>query len=302
MELGFVGLGRMGANMVERLVKGGHRVVAFNRTPEKVAEVVKKGAEGASSLKDLVSKLKGPRVVWLMVPSGDVTQKMIDEVAPLLSTGDLIVDGGNSRYLDSQRRAEALKAKGLHFMDAGTSGGIWGLKIGYCLMTGGDAADFKRLEPALATLAPNKEGYLHCGPAGAGHFTKMVHNGIEYGMMQAYAEGFELLKAAPFGLDLHKVSRLWNQGSVVRSWLLELAENALSEDPTLEGLKGYVEDSGEGRWTVDAAVALGVPATVLAHSLFARFTSRQEDSFAMKMLAALRKQFGGHAVQGSKGK
>jgi 6-phosphogluconate dehydrogenase len=300
MELGFVGLGRMGANMVERLLKGGHRVVAHNRSPEKVHEVVKKGAEGAFSLQELVSKLKAPRAVWLMVPSGDATQKMIDDVSALLSKGDLIIDGGNSRYLDTQRRYNELKAKGIHYMDAGTSGGIWGLKVGYCLMTGGDAEDFKRVEPALATLAPNKDGYMHCGAAGAGHFTKMVHNGIEYGMMQAYGEGFELLKAAPFGLDLPRITKLWNQGSVVRSWLLELMERAFADDPKLEGLKGYVEDSGEGRWTVDAAVSLGVPATILAHSLFARFTSRQEDSFAMKVLSALRNQFGGHAVK-SKG-
>jgi 6-phosphogluconate dehydrogenase len=296
MELGFVGLGRMGANMVERLLRGGHRVVAFNRSPEKVHEVVKKGAEGAFSLQELVSKLKGPRVVWLMVPSGDATQKMIDDVSALLSKGDLIVDGGNSRYVDTMRRHAELKAKGIHFMDAGTSGGVWGLQVGYCLMTGGDKEDFQRLEPALATLAP-KDGYLHCGAAGAGHFTKMVHKGVEYGMMQAYAEGFELLKAAPFGLDLPKITKLWNQGSVVRSWLLELAERAFAEDPNLDKLKGYVEDSGEGRWTVDAAVALGVPATVLAYSLFARFTSRRDNSFAMRVLSALRNQFGGHAVK-----
>ena len=231
-----------------------------------------------------------------MVPSGDVTQEMIDGLTPLLTRGDLLVDGGNSRYLDSIRRHGEVNAKGFGFMDAGTSGGIWGLQIGYCLMVGGEAKDFKRLEPVLATLAP-KDGYLHCGPAGAGHFTKMVHNGIEYGMMQSYAEGFELLKASPFSPDLEKVSHLWNQGSVVRSWLLELAERAFAEDKNLDGLKGYVEDSGEGRWTVEAAISLGVPATVLAHSLFARFTSRQENSFAMKVLAALRNQFGGHAVK-----
>jgi 6-phosphogluconate dehydrogenase len=298
MELGFIGLGRMGANMVERLLKGGHRVVAYNRTAEKVHEIVKKGAEGAFSLQELASKLKGPRVIWVMVPSGDATDKMVDALSDTLSPGDLIIDGGNSRYLDSQRRSNELKADGLHFMDAGTSGGVWGLKVGYCLMVGGETEDFKRVEPALATLAPNKDGYLHCGVAGAGHFTKMVHNGIEYGMMQAYAEGFELLKAAPFGLNLPKITTLWNQGSVVRSWLLELAEIAFKQDPNLDGLKGYVDDSGEGRWTVDAAVALGVPATVLAHSLFARFTSRQPDSFAMKVLSALRQQFGGHAVKG----
>jgi 6-phosphogluconate dehydrogenase len=296
MDIGFIGLGRMGANMVERLLSGKHRVVAYNRTAEKTKETVKKGAEGAFSLQELVSRLKAPRTVWVMVPAGDAAQKMIDDLSPLLSAGDLIVDGGNSRYTDSARRFRELKAKGLHFMDVGTSGGVWGLKVGYCLMAGGEKEDFLRVEPALKTLAP-PDGYLHCGTAGAGHFVKMVHNGIEYGMMQAYAEGFELLKASPFGLDLPRIAQLWNQGSVVRSWLLELAERAFQEDPALGKIHGYVEDSGEGRWTIDTAISLGVPATVLAHSLFARFTSRQEDSFAMRVLAALRQQFGGHAVK-----
>jgi 6-phosphogluconate dehydrogenase len=298
MDIGFIGLGRMGANMVERLLRGKHRVVAFNRSADKTRAIMQKGAEGAFSLKELADKLKAPRVVWVMVPSGDATQKMIDEVAPLLSPGDLLVDGGNSRYTDSIRRGQELAGKKIHFMDAGTSGGVWGLKVGYCLMTGGAPEDFARLEPALATLAP-PHGYLHCGPVGSGHFVKMVHNGIEYGMMQAYAEGFEIMKAAPFSLDLQKIARLWNQGSVVRSWLLELAESALSKDPTLAKIADYVEDSGEGRWTIQQAIDTNVPATVITYSLFARFQSRQNESFANKMLAALRQEFGGHAVKGT---
>jgi 6-phosphogluconate dehydrogenase len=296
MELGFIGLGRMGANMVERLLRGKHRVVAFNRTPEKTKEIVKKGAEGAFSLPELVGKLSAPRVVWVMVPAGEPVQSMIDELSRLLSPGDIIVDGGNSRYTDSVRRAADLKARGFGFLDAGTSGGIWGLEVGYCLMVGGEKDDFKRLEPALTTLAP-PNGHLHCGPAGAGHFVKMVHNGIEYGLMQAYAEGFEIMKASPFKLDLVKVARLWNQGSVVRSWLLELAERALKKDPELASIGAYVEDSGEGRWTVQQAIDTNVPAPVITYSLFARFISRQTESFAAKVLAALRNEFGGHAVK-----
>jgi 6-phosphogluconate dehydrogenase len=297
MELGFIGLGRMGANMVERLLRGKHRVVAYNRTPEKTKDIMKKGAEGAFALHELAAKLAKPRVIWLMVPAGEATQGMINELVPLLSPGDIIVDGGNSKYSDSVTRYGALKAKGLHFMDAGTSGGIWGLQVGYCLMVGGDPADFERLEPALGTLAPNKDGYLHCGPAGAGHFVKMIHNGIEYGMMQAYAEGFEILKASPYNFDFAKISHLWNQGSVVRSWLLELAERAFQKDPDLSKIQGYVEDSGEGRWTVQQAIDTDVPATVITYSLFARFLSRQKESFAGKILAALRNEFGGHAVK-----
>jgi 6-phosphogluconate dehydrogenase len=296
MELGFIGLGRMGANMVERLLRGKHRVVAYNRTPEKTKEIVKKGAEGAFSLEELVGKLSAPRAVWVMVPAGEPVQQMADELSRLLSPGDLIVDGGNSRYTDSVRRADELKARGLRFLDAGTSGGIWGLEAGYCLMVGGDREDFKRIEPALVTLAP-PNGYLHCGAAGAGHFVKMVHNGIEYGLMQSYAEGFEILKASPFQLDLARVARLWNQGSVVRSWLLELAERALKKDPELAAIGDYVEDSGEGRWTVQQAIDTNVPAPVITYSLFARFISRQAESFAAKVLAALRSEFGGHAVK-----
>ncbi|HRY30322.1 MAG TPA: decarboxylating 6-phosphogluconate dehydrogenase [Elusimicrobiota bacterium] len=296
MELGFIGLGRMGANMVERLLRGKHRVVAYNRTEQKTRDIMKKGAAGAFSLEELVAQLKPPRAVWVMLPAGDALQKMLDALTPLLAPGDLIVDGGNSRYSDSVRRADDLRAKKIHFMDAGTSGGIWGLEIGYCLMVGGEKEDFRRLEPALATLAP-PDGYLHCGPAGSGHFVKMVHNGIEYGMMQAYAEGFEIMKSAPFKLEMRDVARLWNRGSVVRSWLLELLDRALSKDPELASLEGYVEDSGEGRWTLQQAVDAAVPAPVLAASLFARFASRRPESFAAKVLAALRNEFGGHAVK-----
>jgi 6-phosphogluconate dehydrogenase len=295
MELGFVGLGRMGKNMVLRLLGGGHRVVAHNRSPGPVEDVVAAGAVGAASLPDLVGKLAPPRAVWVMVPSGDVTETMIQDVAGLLARGDIVVDGGNSNFRDSIRRAGDLARRGLRFLDAGTSGGIWGLKVGYCLMVGGDRTAFDHLRPALETLAP-PDGCLHTGAAGSGHFTKMVHNGIEYGMMQAYAEGFELLRASGFGLDLGAVAHLWNQGSVVRSWLLELAERAFEKDPDLAGLKGYVEDSGEGRWTVQECIERAVPAPVLALSVLMRFRSRQEDSFSMKVLAALRNEFGGHAV------
>jgi 6-phosphogluconate dehydrogenase len=296
MDLGFVGLGRMGASMVERLLRGKHRVVAFNRSPEKTREAAKKGAEAAFSLAELVGKLKAPRAVWVMVPAGAPVQDMIDGLVPLLSPGDMIIDGGNSRHKDSVRRAAELAAKGIRFADVGTSGGVWGLELGYCLMAGGEAADVARLAPLFDTLAP-KDGWLHCGPAGAGHFVKMVHNGVEYGLMQAYAEGFEILKAAPFPLDLARISHLWNQGSVVRSWLLELAERAFAKDPELSGLRGHVDDSGEGRWTVEQAVEAGVPAPVIALSLFARFQSRRPDAFAAKVLAALRNEFGGHAVK-----
>lgn len=300
MELGFVGLGRMGANMVERLLRGGHRVVAFNRTPEKTKSIVEKGAQGAYSLAELVGQLKIPRAVWLMVPAGDATESTLTELSEHLSPGDTVVDGGNSRYTDSIRRGEQLAKKKIHFMDAGTSGGIWGLEKGYCMMVGGTPDVFNRLEPALKTLAPNADGYLHAGPVGAGHFTKMIHNGIEYALMQGYAEGFELLKTAPFPLDLGKISHLWNQSSVVRSWLLELAERAFQKDPSLAGIKGFVEDSGEGRWTVEQAIQSGVAAPTIALSLFARFSSRQPDSFSNKVLAALRNEFGGHAVQTAK--
>jgi 6-phosphogluconate dehydrogenase len=296
MELGMIGLGRMGANMTERLVRGGHKMITYDRSAEAIQMVVDKGAVGAHSLADFVKQLSLPRAIWLMVPSGDPVDQTIEQLLPQLAKGDIIIDGGNSNYKDSIRRAEKLKTHGLHFIDAGTSGGIWGLQNGYCLMVGGDKEIVGRLEPIFLTLAP-KDGYLHAGPNGAGHYVKMVHNGIEYGMMQAYGEGFELLEASQFDLDLAKVSRLWNQGSVVRSWLLELCQSAFEKDAKLDGIKGYVDDSGEGRWTVIEAIERGVSATVLAHSLFARFSSRQQDAFANKVIAALRNEFGGHAVK-----
>ena len=287
MQLGMVGLGRMGANMSERLRRGRHEVIGYDRDPA-VSEV--------GSLSELVDKLAAPRVAWVMVPAGDPTEQTIQELAGLLQPGDLIVDGGNSNFRDSMRRGAELEQRELLFMDAGTSGGIWGLEVGYCLMVGGSDAAFRRVEPALKTLAP-ADGYAHVGPAGAGHFTKMVHNGIEYAMLQAYAEGFEILKASQFDLDLHQTASLWNHGSVVRSWLLELAERAFARDPELSEIRGYVEDSGEGRWTVFEAINQDVPAPAIAASLFARFASRQEDAFAMKVIAALRNEFGGHAVE-----
>jgi 6-phosphogluconate dehydrogenase len=282
-----IGLGRMGANMAERLRRGGHEVIGYDRNPD-VSDV--------GSLSELVKKLTAPRAVWVMVPAGDPTEHTVQELAGLLQEGDLIIDGGNSNFRDSMRRGADLENKGLHFMDAGTSGGIWGLEVGYCLMVGGSKEAIQRVEPALETLAP-KDGYAHVGPAGAGHFTKMVHNGIEYAMLQAYAEGFEILDASEFDLDLHQVAALWNHGSVVRSWLLELAESAFAKDADLSEIHGYVEDSGEGRWTVFEAINENVPAPTIAASLFARFVSRQEDSFAMKVIAALRNEFGGHAVK-----
>ncbi|MGE5217026.1 MAG: phosphogluconate dehydrogenase (NAD(+)-dependent, decarboxylating) [Chloroflexota bacterium] len=296
MELGMIGLGRMGANMTERLVRGGHRIISYDRSPEAIQQVVDKGATGGRSLADLVKQLTPPRAIWLMVPSGDPVDQTIEQLLPILTKGDILIDGGNSNYKDSIRRAEKLAAQGMHFVDAGTSGGVWGLQNGYCMMVGGEKAIVERLAPIFTTLAP-KDGYLHVGPSGAGHFVKMIHNGIEYGMLQAYGEGFELLKASRYDLDLAKIARLWNQGSVVRSWLLELAENAFQKDPRLEGIRGYVDDSGEGRWTVQEAIDRNVPAPVLMLSLFARFASRQEDSFSAKVIAALRNEFGGHAVK-----
>ena len=287
MQIGMVGLGRMGANMAERLRRGGHDVVGYDRDP-KVSQV--------ASLSELVGKLAAPRTVWLMVPAGAPTEQSIKEVAGLLQRGDLVVDGGNSNFRDSLRRGVELEERGLMFVDAGTSGGVWGLENGYCLMAGGSDAAFARIEPALKTLAP-EDGYAHVGPVGAGHFVKMAHNGIEYAMLEAYAEGFEILEASTFELELHEIARLWNRGSVVRSWLLELAERALAKDPHLSQFRGYVEDSGEGRWTVLEAINESVPAPAIALSLFARFASRQDDSFAMKVIAALRNEFGGHAVK-----
>ena len=296
MELAMIGLGRMGANMVRRMMKGGHRLVVSDRDPKQVDALTKEGAVGVKSLQELVAALKAPRAVWVMVPSGAPTEQTINDVAAVLTKGDIIIDGGNSYYKDSMRRAEMLKAKGIQFMDAGTSGGIWGLEVGYCMMVGAEPSAFQHLEPALKTLAP-KDGYLHVGPTGAGHFVKMVHNGIEYGMLQAYAEGFALMKKVSFNLDLPKISHLWNQGSVVRSWLLELAERAFNKDATLKDIRGYVEDSGEGRWTINEAIALSVPMPVITASLFARFRSREDDDFGDKVIAALRNEFGGHAVK-----
>ena len=296
MQLGMIGLGRMGAAMTERLVLGGHRVITYDRSAEAVQRVVDKGALGAHSLADFVKQLSLPRAIWLMVPAGDPVDQTIELLLPQLSKGDVLIDGGNSNYKDSIRRAEKLKQQGLHFVDAGTSGGIWGLKVGYCMMIGGEKEIVAHLEPIFKTLAP-KDGFLHVGPSGAGHFVKMIHNGIEYGMLQAYGEGFELLKASQFDLDLGAISHLWNQGSVVRSWLLELCESAFAKDPKLDAIKGYVEDSGEGRWTVVEAIDKSVSAPVLTLSLFARFASRQQDSFAAKVIAALRNEFGGHAVK-----
>jgi 6-phosphogluconate dehydrogenase len=287
MKLGMVGLGRMGANMTERLRNDGHEVETYARTaPERTT----------GSLVELASKLDQPRVVWLMIPAGSPTENAFQTLLPLLEDGDVVVDGGNSNFRDSQRRAEEAKKKGVYFLDTGVSGGIWGLKEGYCIMVGGEAEAFQHAEPIFKTLAP-EGGYAHVGPSGAGHFVKMVHNGIEYGLMQAYAEGFEIMRQSEFGIDLHEVAAIWRYGSVVRSWLLELLERALADDPTLEKIRGYVEDSGEGRWTVFEAINESVPAGVITLSLFARFASRQDESFAAKINAALRNQFGGHAVK-----
>jgi len=297
MKLGMVGLGRMGMNMVRRLLKGGHKVVAYNRSPEKTRQIMKEGAQGVFSLPELVQALQPPRIVWLMLPAGKPVEEYISQLADLLSKGDIIVEGGNSFYQDDLRHAGELKPKGIHYLDVGVSGGIWGLKIGYCLMIGGERKIYKFLEPIFKALAP-RDGYLYCGSTGAGHFVKMTHNGIEYGLMSAYGEGFDLLLNSPYGaeLNLAKVAHLWNQGSVVRSWLLELLASALKKDPHLSSIKGYVEDSGEGRWTVQQAISSAVPTPVIACSLFQRFRSRQTDSFADKILAALRQEFGGHRV------
>ena len=296
MELGMIGLGRMGANMTERLLRAGHKLITYDRSPEAIQRCVDKGAFGAHSLADFVKQVSLPRVIWLMVPSGEPVDLTIEQLLPSLLENDIIIDGGNSHYKDSVRRAEKLKQLGIHFVDAGTSGGIWGLQEGYCLMIGGEKAVVDQLEPIFKTLAP-ENGFAHVGASGAGHFAKMVHNGIEYGMLQAYGEGFEMLKASRFEFDLGKISHLWNQGSVVRSWLLELAENAFQKDPQLSSIKGYVEDSGEGRWAVLEAVEREIPASILTLSLFARYASRQEDSFSAKVIAALRNEFGGHAVK-----
>jgi 6-phosphogluconate dehydrogenase len=295
MQIAIVGLGKMGGNMVKRLLGGGHEVVAYDRDPATVDKLVKEGAKGASSLEDLVSKLSAPRAVWVMVPAGAPTESTIQQLSTLLSANDIVIDGGNSNFKDSQRHGKELAEKKLRFLDAGTSGGIWGLEVGYCLMVGGDKSAYEHILPALTTLAP-KDGLDYFGEAGAGHYVKMVHNGIEYAMMQAYAEGFELLKECPYKFDLKKVTRVWRNGSVVRSWLLDLADRAFNKDPELSELKAYVNDSGEGRWTVDECVANAVSAPTIALSLFARFASRKENAFGLRVLAALRNEFGGHAV------
>ncbi|NQW22168.1 MAG: decarboxylating 6-phosphogluconate dehydrogenase [SAR202 cluster bacterium] len=299
MDLGMIGLGRMGGNMAQRLIAGGHRVVTYDRDQEAVAASQGFGGEGASSLEDIVGCLSAPRALWLMLPDGQPTEDTIDALAPLLSQGDTILDGGNANYKDSMRRAAKLASQGIDFIDVGTSGGIWGLAEGYCLMVGGDEAAVKRLEPIFHSLAPSaEEGYSRVGPSGSGHFTKMVHNGVEYGLMQAYAEGFELMAAKEeFGLDLPAIAETWRYGSVVRSWLLDLAAKALKEDPALESLDSYVDDSGEGRWTVEESVELAVPIPVITMALQARFRSRQAQPFGGRLLAALRQQFGGHAVR-----
>lgn len=296
MQIGMVGLGRMGGNMARRLMRGGHEVVAFAADAASVTQLAGEGATGATTLDDFTRKLERPRHAWVMVPAGEATEQVVMELAKRMERGDAIIDGGNSSFKDSMRRAEALEPKGIQYLDAGTSGGVWGLTEGYCLMVGGPRGAFERIEPVLRTLAPDR-GYLYTGPSGSGHFTKMVHNAIEYGMMQAYAEGFEILKSSAFGLDLAAIAELWSHGSVVRSWLLELVHAALEKDPKLEKIRGYVEDSGEGRWTLAHAIESAVPAPVIALSVMARFRSRQEDSFGNKLLAALRHEFGGHAVR-----
>ena len=296
MEIGFVGLGKMGMNMVTRLQRDAHRVVVYDRAPDLIKEAEGRGCTGASSLAAMVPKLAAPRVVWIMVPSGGPTEETIQAVAAMLQAGDAIVDGGNTKFHDDLCRAAELKKKGIHYVDVGTSGGIWGLKLGYCLMVGGEEAVAKRLEPIFKTLAP-EGGWGYMGGHGAGHYVKMVHNGIEYSMMQGYAEGFELMSKSEYRLDLAQIAELWMHGSVVRSWLLELTAGALKQDPKLDGLTGYVQDSGEGRWTILDAIEKDVPVPTLTAALFTRFRSRQRESFAEKMLAAMRRAFGGHSVR-----
>lgn len=297
MQIGMVGLGRMGMNMARRLLKGGQEVIAYNRTPEKTDQMVKEGARGAYSLEEVVEKLSPPRLVWIMLPAGPIVDDHIERLKEVLSPGDIVVDGGNTYYKDDIRRAASLAGKEIQFMDAGVSGGIWGLEKGYCMMVGGKKDVFQRLAPIFKTLAP-EEGYLYCGDVGAGHFVKMVHNGIEYGMMQAYGEGFEILEASPYATSINHadIAHIWNRGSVVRSWLLELAEAAFRRDSRLSDIRGYIEDSGEGRWTVIQAVETGVSVPVIAQALMRRFRSQKQDAFSDKVVAALRREFGGHAV------
>lgn len=312
MQLGMVGLGKMGANMVRRLMRGGHSCVVFDLNPENVRQLESEGATGSGSLDDFAERLSAPRAAWIMVPAGEVTDKTIMALAERFAEGDVIVDGGNSYFKDDLRRVEHLAEKGIHYVDVGTSGGVWGIDRGYCMMIGGDAEAVERLDPIFKTLAPGvgeiertpgrageasavEHGYLHCGPTGAGHFVKMIHNGIEYGMMQAYAEGFDILRSvARYDLDLAQVAEVWRRGSVITSWLLDLTATALLEDPDLSTYSGFVQDSGEGRWTILTAVEEAVPADVLSASLYARFRSRQKHTFAEKVLSAMRHGFGGH--------
>ncbi len=300
MKIGMIGLGRMGMNMARRLLEHGHTVAAYNRTPEKTEQLAEHGAEACFSLEELLQALEQPRILWMMLPAGEIVDRHLETILELAGSGDVVIDGGNTFYKDDIRRSHTAAEKGVHYLDAGTSGGIWGLEVGYCLMIGGDEKAFSRIEPVLAALAP-KDGYLYCGPTGAGHFVKMIHNGIEYGMMQAYAEGFGILEDSPYArhLDYAQLSHLWNQGSVIRSWLLELAELAFARSPKLDDLQGSVQDSGEGRWTVQQAVETASSAPVLTLSLMERFRSRREDTFPNRILAALRREFGGHAVKKS---
>ncbi|HXM65300.1 MAG TPA: decarboxylating 6-phosphogluconate dehydrogenase [Candidatus Acidoferrum sp.] len=325
MQLGMVGLGRMGANMTRRLMRGGHQLVVSDLSADAVKELSGEGAGASSSLKDLISELKAPRAVWVMVPAGDPTEQTVQKLAQEMEAGDAIIDGGNSYFKDDVRRAEQLKSKGIHYLDVGTSGGVWGIDRGYCMMIGGPAEAVRRLDPIFKTLAPGigdiprtpgreklggtaEQGYIHCGPSGAGHFVKMVHNGIEYGLMQAYAEGFDIFKNATskelpenirYDLNLPDIAEVWRRGSVVSSWLLDLTAMALTENPTLSEYEGFVQDSGEGRWTIQAALEEAVPADVLTAALYVRFRSRQQHTFAEKMLSAMRQKFGGHVESGT---
>jgi 6-phosphogluconate dehydrogenase len=299
MKLGMIGLGKMGGNMTERLMRDHHDVVVYDRSADAIQHYASLGAKGAKDAADMVAQLQAPRVVWIMVPAGKPVDDTIAALVPGMSKGDVIIDGGNSNFHDTMRRGAELAPKGIDFVDSGTSGGIWGLKNGYCLMIGASDGAFKLCEPIFRTLAP-PDGYAHMGPTGSGHYVKMIHNGVEYGMLQAYAEGYEILHASKdFKLDLHKIARVWNRGSVVRSWINELAEDAFEKDSDLADLKGFVADSGEGRWTVQEAIDLDVPAPVITLSLLMRLRSRQPDSFGGKVIAALRNEFGGHAVQKS---
>lgn len=301
MKLAMIGLGKMGLNMARRLMQGKHAVIAYDLSNEAVQQISAEGASGAASLQQAVEMLPTPRIVWIMLPAGKPVEETISRLKELLSPEDIVIDGGNSYYKDDRRRYEALQALGIRYMDVGVSGGVWGLEVGYCMMMGGDKTVFKYLEPIFQTLAP-RDGYLYCGKSGAGHFVKMIHNGIEYGLMQAYGEGFEILDASEYAgsFDYAKISHLWNQGSVIRSWLLELAEDAFGKSAELTDITGYVEDSGEGRWTVQQAIDTGVPAEVITLSLMRRFRSRQQDPFTERVLAALRREFGGHAVVSKK--